>query len=327
MMNIGIIGLGHIAQRVSRGITFAQDATLYAVASRDIKKATIFKEEHQAYVAYGSYEEMLMDENVDMVYICTPNMLHIEHIMMCLKHKKHVLCEKPFVSNMKQLKQCFAYAKQQGCFLMEAQKTLFTPLNRLLKSMVEGGAIGKLQYIEAGYCANMQLDTKEKDSWLFHLETGGSFYDVGVYPICYSNYFASANVRHVNVMKRIDIRTGIDQSAQALLGYENGVMSYVRSSWGIDMINQAYLYGSEGVIITDNFWKSTTAILRKDGHDELIKVEMQSDFTGEIEHACECIMAGLLESPILSETKSEEIMKIIEKIHECDCVHLEKSVK
>ncbi|MGX8834632.1 Gfo/Idh/MocA family protein [Amedibacillus sp. YH-ame6] len=326
-MKIGIIGLGKIAKRVAKGVQYAHNAELYAVASRNLENANEFKENFGANVAYGSYEELLSDDNVELVYICTPNVLHKEHIMLCLKYRKHVLCEKPFVSNQEQLQECFSYAKQQGCFLMEAEKTLFTPLNQKLKKMVEEGVIGKLRYIEAGYCTKMDVKEYPKDSWLFRKEDGGSFYDVGVYPICYANLFANASLAHVEVMKQNSAYAGIDILTQAMLGYENGVMAYVRSSWGVDMINQGYLYGDEGVIITDNFWKSTSAILRKDGKDTRIEVSMESDFTGEIEHAVDCIQQGYLQSPILSQERSEQIMKVLEEMHVCNCVHEEKSVK
>lgn len=326
-MNIGIIGLGKIARRVAKGVQAAPNASLYAFASRSQEKANDFKKEFQALKAYGSYEDLLKDSFVDIIYITTPNHLHMEHIMLCLSYKKHVICEKPFVSDQSQIKQCFAYAKQQGCFLMEAEKTLFTPLNQKIKETVEQGVIGTLRYIEAGYCAHMDLCTYEKDSWLFRKEDGGCFYDVGVYPICYANFFANDSLSNIQVMKQNSEYAGIDILTQAMLGYKNGVMAYVRSSWDVPMINQAILYGDEGIIMTDNFWKSTKATLRKNGKDTCIEVSMDSDFTGEIEHAITCVKQGLLQSPILSEKQSIEIMKVLEKMHACNCVMSEKSVK
>lgn len=325
-MNIGILGLGKIAVRAANGVVHASNATLYAVASRDKQKAEAFCERSGACVSYGSYEEMLQDEQVELVYICTPNHLHYDHIMLCLKHGKHVICEKPMVLKRIQLEKCFAYAKQQNCFLMEAEKTLFTPLNQKLKRLVEEGAIGKLQYIEAGYCAHMELDQLPSDSWLFRKDESGSFVDVGVYPICYANFFAEAALSQVQVMKKC-IPAGIDVLTQGMLGYENGVMAYVRSSWSTRMENVGYLYGDQGMIKTENFWKNTKAVLIADGKETILEVEMESDFTGEIEHAVSCIQQGLLESPVLSERKSSEILKVLEEMQTCNCVSEEKSVK
>ena len=95
MKNIGIMGLGKISHRVAKGIAYAHNAQLYAVASRNIANAQDFQKQHPCPKAYGSYEELLHDPQVDMVYICTPNYLHYTHIMACLQHHKHVVCEKP----------------------------------------------------------------------------------------------------------------------------------------------------------------------------------------------------------------------------------------
>lgn len=311
MIRVGIIGLGSIAQRVAAGVTFAEHATLQAVASRDYAKAVAFKERFDAVVAYDSYQKLMEDERVDMVYICTPNALHYEHIHMALAHHKHVLCEKPFVSTMKQLEECFLYAKQQHCFLMEAEKTLFTPLNEKLKTMVEEGQIGRLQYIEASYGYQLDKQKVGDDFWGYRKEDGGCMYDVGVYPLCYANYFADASIENMQCMKE-DASRGYTQFAQVLLKYENGVKASVRSAWNMKMINVGYLYGDEGVIITENFWKNTSAKLIKDGVSTSIEVTMKSDFSGEIDHAAKCIEAGWLESPILNQAASTEIMRVLE---------------
>lgn len=325
-MKIGILGLGKIATRVAKGVQYAQNATLYAVASRDVEKAKQFQNASGATVAYGSYEAMLADNEVDMVYICTPNYLHKEHIMLCLQYRKHVICEKPMVCDREGLCACFAYAKQQNCFLMEAEKTLFTPLNQKIKQLVDEGVIGALQYIEAGYCSHMDLSHIAKDSWLFRKRDSGSFVDIGVYPICYANYFANAKLTDIQVMKKCAPQ-GIDILAQSMLRYTNGVMAYIRSSWDITMENKGFLYGDKGVIITENFWKNTCAVLKKDGVETRIEVVMDSEFTGEIEHAINCVEQGLLQSPILAQEQSLEILRVLEEMQTCDCEITENSLK
>ena len=115
-MNIGILGLGKISKRVANGIIHAKDGVLYGVASRNIEKAEAFQKECHAIKAYGSYEDLCLDDAIELIYICTPNHLHKEHIMLCLKHHKHVICEKPMLTNREDLKECFDYAKQQHCF-------------------------------------------------------------------------------------------------------------------------------------------------------------------------------------------------------------------
>ena len=148
MIRVGIMGLGQIAHRVAKGICYAENAELYAVGSRSLEKAGEFQRLYGAQKIYDSYERLLQDPQVEMVYICTPNHLHFEHIQNALRHGKHVLCEKPLVANAEQLKECFELARSSNLFLMEAEKTLFTPLNRKLKQLVKEGVIGQLRYVE-----------------------------------------------------------------------------------------------------------------------------------------------------------------------------------
>ena len=149
MIRIGVYGLGKISYRVIQGILYANNADLYAVCSSNLEKANAFKEEYGARKAYDSYEEMLQDANLDMVYICTPNYLHAKHIQMALNNHKHVVCEKPMCVSSKELNACFDYAKKQNCFLMEAHKTVFTPLNQKLFEVISNGQIGQVKSIDA----------------------------------------------------------------------------------------------------------------------------------------------------------------------------------
>lgn len=313
MINAGIIGLGKISHRVAKGMLCAKNVELYAVASRNIDSAKAFQEEYHATKAYGSYEELLRDEKLQMVYICTPNHLHYEHIMKSLSYGKHVLCEKPLVATDDEIKECFAYAKEQHCFLMEAEKTLFTPLNTKIKLLLEDGAIGNIQYIEGSYGYELKESDVPKDFWGYRKENGGSAFDVGVYPICYANYFANAPLQTIQVMKT-DTKQGYDVFMQALLEYDNGVKASVRSAWNMNMDNKGYIYGDEGYIVTGNFWKSKEATLVVEGSETNITVEMESDFCGEIEHAALCIESGFLQSPVMGEKQSLEIMKVLKQI-------------
>lgn len=313
MIRVGIMGLGQIAHRVAKGICYAENAELHAVGSRSLEKARAFQGLYGAKRIHDSYEKLLQDPQVEMVYICTPNHLHFEHIQSALHHGKHVLCEKPLVANAQQLKECFQLARSSNLFLMEAEKTLFTPLNRKLKQLVEEGMIGQLQYVEGSYSYPIDVSEMKEDHWCFSKEAGGSVYDVGVYPICYANWFSNGRITSIQAVKDCAAQ-GYDMFTQALLTYDNGVIASVRSGWKQWMDNRGVLYGSEGSIETENFWKNTRAIVNKNGISTPIEVEMKSDFTGEVEHAAACIEQGLLESPILGERQSMEIMKVLEYV-------------
>lgn len=310
MLSIGILGLGKIADRVAKGIEYAKNGELVAVSSRNIDKAKAFAYKYHADIFYDNYMDMLQDDRVDIIYICTPNILHKEHIMLALKYHKHVICEKPMVLNLEDLDECFAYARKQNCFLMEAHKTVFTPLNIYLLEKINEGIIGEIKYIEAQYASNVLSSQKKISSWHYDKEGGGCLYDIGVYPIAYANYFASSKIKEYELIQHKVDDTFCNQ-AHAMITYENGIMAHIATSWQCDMVNTAYIYGKLGYIECHNFWKNTQAILVKDEKRILIEKEMKSDFTGEIEHAINCIEKGWIESNIMGYEQSANILRII----------------
>ena len=317
MKNVGIIGLGNIANRVAKGILCSEKACLYAVASRSIDNAKSFADKYGALSYYGSYEEMLNDPKVDLVYICTPNTLHYEQIKLCLSHGKHVICEKQMVKNEEPVRELFALARDKGCFLMEAEKTMFTPLNKKIKEMISEGVIGKLHTIRAQYCSD-GLDGLSLNHWVLGEEFGGCTYDIGVYPICFAHFYADSKIKEfqAEAVKSPDFKCDFGMDADVF--YENGIYANVRSNWFYQAENKgkAVLVGDKGYFEIPAYWKGNKAYLHKDGVITEITVNMESDFEGEITHAVECIEAGLLESPVLGEEMSLEIIRVVETVQE-----------
>lgn len=314
MKNFGIMGPGNIANRVAKGILCSEKANLYAVASRNEEHAKAFAEKYAVERAYGSYEAMLEDKNVDIVYICTPNALHYEQILLCLSYGKHVVCEKPLVENEEQVRSVFEEARRCGCFLMEAEKTMFTPLNTTLKEMISQGMIGRLQAIRAEYSYEVLLEVPDTH-WVLDQKMGGCSYDIGVYPISFSHFFAGAKMRELKTQAMQHPNFLCDFGMQADTVYENGIYAFMQSSWFYTPGHKgsAVLAGEAGYIEIPAFWKGTKAYLHKEGHVQEISVEMESDFEGEVTHAAECVEKGLLESPILGEEMSLEIIRVVEE--------------
>lgn len=309
-MKIAIMGCGHIAHRIAQGIIYSK-GELYAIASRDKEKALTFAQKYCIAHVY-SYEECLRDENIDLVYIATANPVHYELTALALKHHKHVLCEKPFVSSVCEVNELFETARQNQCFLMEAHKTCFTPLNQLLLERVN--EIGKIRTISASYCA--KFDEASLKEWNTEEKMGGSFYDVGVYPLCFSNLYAQSKVSQVSFKVRPYKHYACDFDCECEIEYENGIHSELSSSWTTEKLNRGIIIGEKGRIEIINFWKNTEAKMTVNGKEEIISVEQKSDFTGEINHAIDCIEKGLLESPMMSQHASLQIADILEKMKE-----------
>lgn len=316
MIRWGILGCGNIANRVAYGINCASNATLYAVASRDEKKAIDYKDKYGAQVYYTDYEEMCKDENIDAIYICTPNHLHYEQIELCFKHNKNVVCEKPMVKDSKQVQELFDKAKEANCFLMEAHKTCFTPLNKLLKERLDSNELGKIISIQGDYSYDCN-GYYTPDMWAMDPEYGGSSYDVGVYPVCFCNFMTDSPIKEVIGYPILKEGHQSDFGMLSQIEYENGVIAQANSSWMHFTPNKgnALILCEKGTIEVPAFWKSNKATIRSYGKEENIIVNMESDFAGEIEEASNCIEKGLLESPVMGCKASLEIMKVIETVN------------
>src|SRR5690606_20501699 len=140
----GIIGPGTIARKFATSLKEVEDAELYGVASRSPDRATIFAEEFDVKKVFGSYEEMLLDEEIDVVYVATPHSFHHQHTLLCLKHGKPVLCEKPFAMVREQVEEMIATAREKNIFLMEALWTPFLPHIQYVKESVNSGKYGSI---------------------------------------------------------------------------------------------------------------------------------------------------------------------------------------
>lgn len=166
-MNFGIIGAGRIAQKMAYTIMNMPEVNMYAIASRSIEKAMEYKEKYNMQVAYGSYEELVKDENVDVIYIATPHSFHYEQVKLCLENGKHVLCEKAFTANAKQAEELIKLSEKTGLFLGEAMWTRFMPLIYKLEEILEKKIIGEVSLMTANL--NFPLMHKER---LIKPETG-----------------------------------------------------------------------------------------------------------------------------------------------------------
>ena len=312
MIRFGILGPGKISHRFVKGMKDVKEAKITAAASRDLKKAEEFCKLYQIPKAYGSYEEMLQDDEVDAVYIATPPFVHKEQILMCLNAGKHVLCEKPLMKTSEEAKECFELAKRKGLVLMEATKGVFTPTFLKIKELAEQGVLGEIMLIEGSYCYRGDFDDEhwvKKQKW-----AGGGMYDVGIYAL--SCVLCLVNQK-VSSVKRMDIA---DKEClgftQMMIQFENDVIASVRGSITLDTENKLHIYGKKGSIVCESFWKSHDFVLKIDGHEVKYHFDFDSEFTFEIQHFVNCIEKGLSESPVLSESMSCLFLDLMdEKMH------------
>ncbi|MCK5730151.1 MAG: Gfo/Idh/MocA family oxidoreductase, partial [Draconibacterium sp.] len=179
--NWAILGCGKIAKKFSADLKLLPNVNLYAAASRNLDNAKDFATEMGFDVAYGSYEELVADSKVDIVYVATPHSHHYEHTLLCLKNKKAVLCEKAFAMNKNEVMEMIACAKENNTFLMEAFWTMFQPSFIHAMEILKSGELGKLKLVRSDFGFNGPFDTEKR---LYNIALGGSsLLDIGIYPV------------------------------------------------------------------------------------------------------------------------------------------------
>lgn len=179
MFKVGILGCGHIAETMAKTINDTDGVTLHAVAAREKERADAFKEKWNAKKSYGSYEGLLADEDVELVYVATITSLHKEHMLQALNAGKPVLCEKSFTVNRKEAEEVFALAKEKNLFAAEAIWTRYMPVRKLINDIIDNGTIGKVTSITA----NLGYTISEKPRIARPELGGGAMLDISVYPI------------------------------------------------------------------------------------------------------------------------------------------------
>ncbi|HOU67294.1 MAG TPA: Gfo/Idh/MocA family oxidoreductase [Paludibacteraceae bacterium] len=310
-----ILGAGHIAEKFSESLKVCQQAELYAVASRSLDKAENFRKDFGFKKAYGSYEEMLADPSVDIVYIATPNNLHFEHTMMSLNAGKAVLCEKPFGLNKSQVDQMIRKAQEKKLFLMEALWSRFLPSILKVKKEIEAGRIGTPKVLQAEFGFKAEYN---ENSRLFNPSLGGgSVFDIGIYPLFLSLYLFG----YPTEIKAISIPapTGTDMTTSMLLKHKNGEISNLTSSFALRMETDARIYGEKGYLKLHRMFHMPTKLVCKIGDEDETELPIHwvgNGYNYEALEVMKCLDEGLTESRELPFSFSEDLISLIDKVND-----------
>ena len=306
MLRFGVIGAGAITKTFCDAVNQHQ-GELYAIASRHFEKAKNYQDTYGFQKAYGDYEQMLSDPLVECVYIATPHGLHYEHMLLALKHKKHILCEKAFTLNEKQAKHIFELSKEYQCFVMEALWTRFLPITKTLKTLIDDHIIGDINLLEAEFSFSAPKDL-EKRLFNPHLG-GGALLDIGIYPINYANIFLG----EPNTIKSHCeyAETQVDITNHITYEYPSAYAK-LTASFAYDKPRTATIYGTEGFITIPNFWSAETAMIyNKAG--QLVKTltlpHLVNGFEYQIEETIRCIKENRLESPLMPHQETLKILR------------------
>ncbi len=263
-----ILGPGHIAEEFVKAIAEV-NGSLYAVGARTIEKAKKFGDKYKAEKIYGSYDEMLTDDEIDVVYISTPHCNHYEYIMKSLKNNKHVFCEKAITVNGEELKEIVALAEEKNLIVAEAMTIYHMPLYQKLRSIIESGNIGKLKMVQVSFGSCKEYDVTNR---FFSKElAGGALLDIGTYALSFARYFLSSQPDDVlTTVKRFE--TGVDEQSGIVLKNSDDEMAVISLTMRAKMPKKGIIAGELGFISVDNFPRADKAIITYlDGRVETIE--------------------------------------------------------
>lgn len=307
MMKVGILGAGNIARKMAETLAVMEDAAAYAVASRDEKKAKSFAAEWGVERAYGSYEEMLEDNQVDLVYVATPHSHHYSHIKLCLEHGKHVLCEKAFTVNAGQAREVLGLAKEKGLLLTEAIWTRYMPSRKMVCDLVESGVIGEVTSLTANLGYSLRGIPRMEQPKL----AGGALLDLGVYPL---NFAAMVFGDQVTRMESTVVKSeqGVDVAESITLVYADGRMAALYSNMGAVTDRKGCIFGDKGYIEVTNINNIENIRVFDSEYRQVATYDVPKQITGyeyEVEACREAIEKGWLECPQMPHQETIRIME------------------
>jgi len=249
----GLLAAGRIAGRFAQGLaTITDQATALAVGSRDLDKAKKFAEDHHIARAYGSYDELLADPEVDAVYISVPNSMHAEWSIKAAEAGKHILCEKPVTANAEELKKVLAVIQKRDVFFMEAFMYRCHPQWKRLLEIIQAGTIGEVRILQSSFAFNMGLQLE--NIRLSNPAAGGGLMDVGCYCVSFCRLVAGQEPAECHAVGQIGERSRVDEQATGVLKFPNGIVAHFSCATQCGTLSAANVYGSLGHIIVSNPW-------------------------------------------------------------------------
>lgn len=315
MLRVGILGCGTIAARIADSLEGNKKAVIAGVASRERNKAKKFAAAHcpDAKVFTG-YEKLAASDEIDLVYIATPNTYHYEHAIMCIKEYKNILVEKPFAMSKAEADSIFFEAKNRGVFVAEAMWTSYQPLHLKALEWIEKGRIGAVKYVSA----NLGYDIASVPRLNSPVLGGGSYLDLGVYTTNFALSFMGNDIKVSRVFAR-RVSSGIDRDTSYCLESEDGsILGNFYVTMCADTDKDGVVVGERGKIKFTNinnyrkiaiYSNDDTLLEEVDGDKEFLR-----GYVYEFESCANAISKGLIQAPEMPWSKTIRIAQINDTI-------------
>lgn len=312
-LKIGILGAGRIAEKLSKTFSLLPEVQAIAVGARDLGRAQAFALRHGIKRAYGSYEELVSDPNVELIYIATPHAYHYEHMMLCLRAGKHILCEKAFTCTAAEAERIAAESRKRKLFVAEAMWTRYMPMVKHLVSIRQNCPVGEIM----GLTANLAYPVYAQKERLRLPELGGgALLDVGIYPLTFASIIMGDEVEAV-YSNAVLSDTGVDIQNAITLHYAGGKTAVLTSSVLSHSDRRGIIYCTDGYIEVENINNYEAISVFDNNHRLLQCVGRECQQTGyeyEVLSAVRAIESGALECVELPMSETVKMMQLMDQI-------------
>lgn len=311
-MKMAILGAGGIAEKMAATIKEMPEVEAYAVASRSLEKAEKFAEQHGFEKAYGSYEEMVKDEAVDLVYVATPHSHHLEHGKLCARHGKNMLVEKAFTQNAGQAKELLELAKEKRVLAAEAIWTRYMPSRQMILDVMESGIIGEIHSLHATLSYPVAHVERIRRPEL----AGGALLDLGVYPLNFAFMAFGDDVERIDASAAL-AETGVDMAVNMTLTYRDGKVASLFCDARVADNREGAIYGDKGYIMVQNINNCEKIRVYDHNHELLKEIPVPVQISGyeyEVLACMEAIQKGELECPQMPHKEIVRMMEVMDEV-------------
>ncbi|XP_041851395.1 trans-1,2-dihydrobenzene-1,2-diol dehydrogenase-like [Melanotaenia boesemani] len=307
------------------------DHQVVAVAARKLEDAQEFARNHSISQAYGSYEELARDPDIDVVYVGVIHPYHLKACLLFTNAKKNVLCEKPLAMNTKEVKEILDSAKRNDVFLMEAVWTRFFPVSVEIRRLLAQGELGEVKMVRSEFGVPLMHVSRAVQKEL----GGGALLDLGIY--CLQVIFMVYNGEKPESIQAtgVCLDSGVDETVTVTLKFSKNRMAVLTCSSGVQLPNDVIISGTKGTIkVPSPMWCPTSLVVNgKETQYPVPEPYLPLNFinsTGmryEAEEVRQCLLKGLKESAVMSHTDSlllaeveDEIRRQIGVVYSQDCL-------
>ncbi len=308
-MNYGILSTSSIAPRFIAALRESGAGEAVAISSRTLEKAREKAALWNIPVAYGSHQELLIDPNVEIVYISTVNSQHYPWAKAALEQGKHVICEKPCTTCAAHTRELFALAREKGLFFMEAEKMLFLPAVLKVKELIEQGELGEIYMAELSHSFPASYN-----GWMFDKDAGGGpLLSSGIYAVQLMQWLFGP-ICQIKGQKS-EMPNGVEYQYILTGKTESGVLFSAKNSTAAILDNTCKIYGTKGYVALPEYWKARKAIVHiPDSEPQVFSYPCQHELIYEAQHIQDCFAEGLLTSPVVTEEISVGGIAALEQV-------------